>query len=90
MHHLRSADKELFFRRALRRLTDNGLLLLIDVALGEGESRAAWLDRYCGWMAADWTSLPAQALELAFGHIRQNDFPESSAMTPSSAPVLRC
>jgi hypothetical protein len=30
-------------------------------------------------MESDWTSLPAQALEMAFGHIRQNDFPELSA-----------
>jgi len=79
LHHLKSVDKELFFRRALRRLTENGRLLLIDVVLAEGESRAAWLDRYCGWMRADWTTLPAQALEMAFGHIRQNDFPEASA-----------
>ena len=79
LHHLKAADKQLFFRRALARLKPNCRLLLIDVALAEGESRAEWLDRYCGWMRADWTSLPAQALELAFGHIRPNDFPESSA-----------
>jgi SAM-dependent methyltransferase len=79
LHHLASADKELFFRHALPRLTENGRLLLIDVALAEGESRAAWLDRYCGWMRREWTRFPVQALELAFAHIRQNDFPESSA-----------
>ena len=79
VHHLQSTDKELFFRRALRRLKENGRFLLIDIAREEGESRAAWLERYCGWMERDWTSLPAQALELACGHIRENDFPESSA-----------
>ena len=79
LHHLSGANKELFFRRTLRRLTENGRLLLIDVALAEGESRAGWLDRYCGWMRADWTGLPTEALEMAFGHIRENDFPESSA-----------
>jgi SAM-dependent methyltransferase len=78
VHHLQGADKELFFRRALRRLTQNGRLLMIDIAREEGESREAWLERYCGWMEKDWTGLPPQALELACGHIRENDYPESS------------
>jgi SAM-dependent methyltransferase len=84
-HHLASADKQLLFRNVHRRLTGNGVFLLIDVARDETEETPVYLDRYCDWIEAQWKVFPPEAKELIFDHIRKNDFPETSAIHHSIA-----
>lgn len=78
-HHLSTPDKQLLFQRVRRRLTKNGIFLLIDVARDETEETAVYLDRYCDWIQSSWMVIPPAARELVFEHIRKNDFPETSA-----------
>jgi SAM-dependent methyltransferase len=77
MHHLTTAQKRAFFKLAADRLANRGLLILIDVMREEGEDRAAYLDRYCGWMETSWTALSRAALAAVSAHIRESDFPET-------------
>ena len=77
LHHLASADKELFFSSACDRLRQDGMLLLIDTMREEGEERPVYLDRYCAWLRSKCETLSPAALDLLCDHIRGNDFPET-------------
>jgi len=77
LHHLSSADKFSFFKSAYRGLTENGQLVLIDTTREEDENLSVYLDRYCGWLRAEWKGLSPAALDAICVHIRNNDFPET-------------
>jgi SAM-dependent methyltransferase len=79
LHHLTSGDQALFFRTASERLNEDGVLLLIDVAREENEDRRVYLDRYLGWLRSEWKALSTEGLEALCDHIRNNDFPQTSA-----------
>lgn len=79
LHHLASAEKELFFSSALERLRISGILLLIDTMREEEEERPVYLDRYCAWLRSRCKTLAMGALDLLCDHIRGNDFPETAA-----------
>ena len=84
LHHLSSADKARFFKTAYRRLTARGTLLVIDTTREEDETLPVYLDRYCGWLRAEWNALSAEAVDAICDHIRNNDFPE----TPSGLQTM--
>ena len=77
LHHLASAEKELFFQSAYERLRKDGILLLIDTMREEGEERPVYLDRYCVWLRSTCGTLAPAALDLLCAHIRSCDFPET-------------
>jgi SAM-dependent methyltransferase len=79
LHHLAPADKVIFLQSAYQRLEENGMLLLIDVMREENENRRVYLDRYCDWLRSEWKVLSAEALDALCDHIRNNDFPETTA-----------
>ena len=78
LHHLASSEKASFFRMACERLTDNGILLLIDTMRAEGEDRELYLERYCAWLRSRCATLSVGALDLLCDHIRNCDFPETT------------
>lgn len=78
LHHLAVAEKSRFFQSAYPRLTDDGLLLLIDTVRDDGEAREIYLDRYCAWLRSRCETLSPEGLDLLCAHIRSNDFPETS------------
>lgn len=79
LHHLSVADKSIFFHAARERLTKDGILLLIDTMRDDGEDRSVYLDRYCAWLRSRCETLSAEALDLICVHIRNCDFPETTA-----------
>jgi SAM-dependent methyltransferase len=79
LHHLATAEKEMFFQSACERLRKDGILLLIDTMREEGEERPVYLDRYCAWLRSNCETLAPVALDLLCDHIRGNDFPETTA-----------
>ena len=85
LHHLASAEKELFFQSAHERLGKEGILLLIDTMRGDGEERPVYLDRYCAWLRSACETLSPPALDLLCDHVRGNDFPETSATLSAMA-----
>lgn len=79
LHHLAHDEKAAFFEYAYRALDENGLLLLIDVARGEDEDRATYLERYCGWIEREWKALSPEEMKIVLDHIRSGDFPETAS-----------
>ncbi|MBI2367006.1 MAG: methyltransferase domain-containing protein [Deltaproteobacteria bacterium] len=53
LHHLATAEKEMFFQSAYERLRKHGILLLIDTMREEGGDRPIYLDRYCAWLRSN-------------------------------------
>jgi cyclopropane fatty-acyl-phospholipid synthase-like methyltransferase len=93
LHHLVSAEKKVFFQLAYQKLSENGLLLLIDTTREEDEDPRLYLDRYCGWLRSEWEALSPEALDFICDHIRNNDFPETISeihAMASSANFSRC
>ena len=85
LHHLSAERKALFFQSAYPRLTDAGMLLIIDTMRDDGEDRQLYLDRYCSWLRSECKTLSADALDLLFAHIRRNDFPETTTLIAAMA-----
>jgi SAM-dependent methyltransferase len=79
LHHLASAEKEVFFRLAYEGLKENGVLLLIDVVREEDEDLQLYLDRYCGWLRSEWKVMQPEEQDAICDHIRNNDFPETAS-----------
>jgi SAM-dependent methyltransferase len=79
LHHLPSAEKEIFFQLAYEGLQGHGRLLLIDVMREEDEDLRLYLERYCGWLQSEWKAIRPEALDTICDHIQNNDFPETAS-----------
>jgi L-amino acid N-acyltransferase YncA len=75
---LTAEEKAVFFEMAHRRLNTGGMLLIVDPARQEDEARPIYLDRYCGWIRAEWKAMPPAAVDAICDHIRNNDYPETA------------
>ncbi len=78
LHHLSSAAKFEFFQLAAEKLSESGVILVIDTFRDGDESRELYLDRYCAWLGTRCKTIPAPAQALMFEHVRSCDFPESA------------
>ena len=85
LHHLTQEEKAEFFRLAHTVLTENGLLLIIDVIREPNETLSAYLDNYCQWLREEWLEFDEQDLTAIIQHIRHNDMPETAAILSALA-----
>jgi ubiquinone/menaquinone biosynthesis C-methylase UbiE len=85
LHHLTTAQKAEFFRRAARRLAPGGLLLLVDVAREEDETLPVYHAHYTGWLRASWPQLEAAEREAVCDHILACDMPEPLSVLRAQA-----
>jgi cyclopropane fatty-acyl-phospholipid synthase-like methyltransferase len=76
LHHLSRDQKARLFGAAGQCLSDNGWLLMVDVARKEGQSREAYLQEYLRDMRERWTKIPPDQLEAACEHVAACDYPE--------------
>jgi SAM-dependent methyltransferase len=77
-HHMVGREtKELVLRECRRALNPDGLLLVIDVFLREGESREAYLRRWESNARAKFSELDDKEMATLVSHIWDCDFPES-------------
>lgn len=76
LHHLDPEQKREFLGLCKTVLSDQGLIIIVDVFRAEGQSRETYLNDYCEDMANRWTTLTAQELEMVTHHVRNFDFPE--------------
>ena len=79
LHHLSPPEKARFFALARAALTDGGMLIVIDTLREPQETLPVYLDGYCRWVRENWTHCDEPEFEAIFGHIRNNDFPETVA-----------
>ncbi|MDF3056035.1 MAG: methyltransferase protein [Rariglobus sp.] len=75
LHHLMTEERASVLENVQRRLAPGGLVLWVDSCREEGQSRAAWLDAYCGWIEAEWRGIPPEGLAAIVDHIRECDQP---------------
>jgi cyclopropane fatty-acyl-phospholipid synthase-like methyltransferase len=79
LHHLAPDGKAAFFELAYHALNEKGIVLLIDTAREENEDRPSYLNRYCGWLRAEWKSMSSEELDFICNHIQNGDFPETAS-----------
>ncbi len=85
LHHLTQAEKAGFFQLAHRVLTENGMLLIIDILREPNETLPVYLDNYCQWVREQWLQCEEQEFTAICQHIRNNDFPETFAILSALA-----
>ena len=85
LHHLTQEEKSEFFRLAHSVLSENGLLLIIDVMREPDETLSIYLDNYCQWLREEWLEFDEQDLTAIIQHIRHNDMPETAAILSALA-----
>lgn len=85
LHHLPTVQKAEFFRRAAQRLTQGGLLLLIDVVREEDESLEVYHRHYCAWLRSSFHDLNEDEKDAICDHILKNDRPEARSLLQAQA-----
>ena len=85
LHHLSREEKAEFFHLAHNALTEQGLLIIIDVMREPNESLPVYLNNYCQWVREKWHQLDEQDLTSLTHHIRHNDLPETTAILSTMA-----
>ena len=88
LHHLVKNEKDNFFKRARKRLTKDGCIVVYDLIRNNNESRDAYLKRLCETYKQQWTVLTKQEMEEIFTHINNNDYPEQVAYYENTAEKL--
>jgi SAM-dependent methyltransferase len=85
LHHLATADKAEFFRRAARALAPGGVLLLVDTMREENESREDYLKHYFDWIEKDWEALSRAEKDAVYEHVSSSDYPEPLSLLERQA-----
>jgi len=85
LHHLDAERKRSFFENARSRVSDRGLVLVIDVMRDDDETLEVYLDRYCAWLEENWPAVTPEGRAAISEHIRSCDFPASRAEFRSMA-----
>lgn len=78
LHHLHTPDKLRLFRAVRDIVGPDGIFLLYEPTLDEGEDLKAFLDRTWRIIPERWSCLEPAELEQIWEHIRTNDLPESA------------
>lgn len=77
LHHLTHPQKGDFLAMARRILGKRGHLVVFEPAMGDGESREAYLERWGRIVERQWTALSPEELVPFVTHTREADYPES-------------
>lgn len=79
LHHFDHDTKRIVLGQIRRVLSQNGLLLWIDVARSPEESRDSYIRRIADWIKRDWDCLSSEEREASVQHVIESDFPETEA-----------
>ncbi|MEN8770420.1 MAG: class I SAM-dependent methyltransferase [Glaciecola sp.] len=85
LHHVQDEMKASLFAKIKHLLKPHGRFYLIDVYQQEGESRAAYLDRYLAPTFTHWHALDEHEIELLNTHVRSSDYPSTRTKLESMA-----
>ncbi|MGB7563601.1 MAG: class I SAM-dependent methyltransferase [Prochlorococcaceae cyanobacterium] len=75
LHHLNDLDKQRVLAALTQRLAPDGALLIADVFRHDGESRAAYIDRYGQRVRDTWGVLPGADRQRVLDHLSAHDEP---------------
>lgn len=79
LHHLSYGQKASFFQLLAPRLSEQGVVVLVDVVRETDESLPLYLERYCTWLRSTWSDLEDTEIAAICDHIENNDRPETFA-----------
>jgi SAM-dependent methyltransferase len=79
LHHLCKGDKARFIADVHRALASDGMFLIWEPTLLDGESRDEWLDRFTRERPV-WAAITDEEFAAMDAHVRLADFPESAAV----------
>lgn len=78
LHHLKGDEKRSFMRELRRTLPDDGMLLIYENTLRDGEDRNEWMRRW-DLQKPLWTAYTEAEWQAMAAHVHVADFPESDA-----------
>ena len=79
LHHLQSEGKARLMKNVYDTLSRNGLFLIWEPTLLDGESRAEWLDRFSTYRIV-WAAITDEEFATMEAHMGLADFPETADM----------
>ena len=88
LHHLTLKEKTEFFHLANNSLTENGLLLVIDLMREPNETLPNYLDNFCQMIRDTWLKLNEDELTACIQHVRNSDLPETRALLSKMAKSM--
>lgn len=77
LHHLPFDQKSHLISQCRRSLTSEGLLMIYDPVLKEGESRDQFVQRWWAFCQSQWMALSFEEKNSIYEHVRSADFPET-------------
>jgi ubiquinone/menaquinone biosynthesis C-methylase UbiE len=77
LHHLDTDDKRTLMREVRNGLNEGGAFLIYEPTQQDGETRAAYLDRFEEIGQKNWKALSPQEFAEAINHVRTCDLPET-------------
>ncbi|KQV66045.1 class I SAM-dependent methyltransferase [Rhizobium sp. Root1220] len=77
LHHLQPEGKVRLMKDVRNTLSRDGLFLIWEPTLLDGESRAGWLDRFSAYRSV-WAAITDEEFATMLAHNRLADFPESA------------
>ena len=79
LHHCSLAQKQAFFELAAGLLSDQGMLIHIDLVSSDTETRTQFIENYLDYACKHWSQLAPAELQAIAKHVNAYDFPEPTA-----------
>ncbi len=76
VHHLVTDEKGRFMKKVRGTLPKDGVFMIYEPTLTEGEDRTAYFDRFSEVVRRTWTGLTPEELDIVFDHVKKSDLPE--------------
>jgi cyclopropane fatty-acyl-phospholipid synthase-like methyltransferase len=76
VHHLNAHEKKMFMKKVRRTLSRNGVFIIYEPTLEEGEDGTTYFDRFEDTVKYGWTALSLEELDALLEHVRKSDIPE--------------
>jgi ubiquinone/menaquinone biosynthesis C-methylase UbiE len=78
VHHLETADKLEFMKKVKKALSSDGLFIVYEPILWEGENQGSYYERFKETFYLHWTGLSKEETESLLEHVRESEKPETA------------
>lgn len=76
VHHLPTEEKGRFMKTVRKEIAPEGMFLIYEPTLAEGEKVEKYIDRFREIVSRTWTELTPEELEIVCDHVAKSDLPE--------------
>ncbi|MGH7850627.1 MAG: class I SAM-dependent methyltransferase [Thermodesulfobacteriota bacterium] len=76
VHHLETEKKGEFMSKVRDSVPEDGIYMIYEPTLTEGEDRAAYFNRFKDVVTRTWVDLTPEELGIVFDHVKKSDLPE--------------